>query len=59
MVLHSKACGRVTRSELDVKRPEARTSQVIKGLELGRTQNGEGRVGGKEASKGAAAVIQA
>lgn len=34
MVLHSKACGRVTRSELDVKRPEARTSQVIKGLEL-------------------------
>lgn len=41
MVLHSKACGRVTRSELDVKRPEARTSQTVESLELGGTERRE------------------
>lgn len=42
-VLHSKARGRVTRNALDVRRPQARTSQAIKSLEFGGTQNGEGR----------------
>ena len=59
VVFHSKACGRVARSVLDVKKPQARISQVIESLEFGRTQNGEGRVGGKEAREGPTAVILA